>query len=259
MLRTKNPQVVYKGVDMFEDLNKIGKSDAGKSAVSFVIAVVVEAAIVIAMVIAPLIFFSVLPESELLTFLTVPAPPAPPPPPPPPPTPIKVQPKQVIISQGFVEPTAIPREIPPPIDDIPVVKTVASNLSNTGFSSGVIGPATTGLNLGDLQTKVVPPPPPPPPPPKEKVSGGVLAAKLIRKVEPVYPEIAKKTRLQGKVVLKVEIDEDGNVVSCTAISGPTLLKQVAVDAVKQWKYSPTLLSGEPVAVESTVDVNFNLN
>lgn len=104
---------------------------------------------------------------------------------------------------------------------------------------------------------------PPPPPPKQKkdpirVGGNVQASKLIHRVEPEYPELAKRARVQGIVLLTVTVDETGNVSKVDVIRGHPLLVQSATDAVTQWKYSPTLLNTEPVPVIATVTVNFVL-
>ena len=106
-------------------------------------------------------------------------------------------------------------------------------------------------------------PPPPPPPPQKKdpirVGGSIQSSRLIRRVEPVYPDLAKRARVQGVVLLQVTVDEIGNVTDINIIRGHPLLNQSAVEAVRQWKYSPTLLNGEPVPVIATVTVNFLLN
>ena len=91
-----------------------------------------------------------------------------------------------------------------------------------------------------------------------KVGGNVQESKLIRRVEPVYPELAKRARVQGTVVLVVTVDEEGNVSDIKVSSGHPLLNEAAKAAVAQWKYSPTLLNGEPVPVIATVTVIFNL-
>ena len=91
-----------------------------------------------------------------------------------------------------------------------------------------------------------------------RVGGNVQESKLIRRVEPTYPELAKRARVQGKVVLVVTVDEEGNVTDIRVTSGHPLLDEAAVSAVKQWKYSPTLLNGEPVPVIANVTVFFNL-
>jgi protein TonB len=81
---------------------------------------------------------------------------------------------------------------------------------------------------------------------------------LIRKVIPLYPEIAKVTRTEGAVVLSATIARDGTIANLRVVSGPAMLLQAALDAVSQWRYRPYLLNGEPVAVETTVNVVFSL-
>ncbi|HEV3470824.1 MAG TPA: TonB family protein [Pyrinomonadaceae bacterium] len=105
-----------------------------------------------------------------------------------------------------------------------------------------------------------PPPPPKPSPPKRTapVSGGVLNGKVISRVTPQYPPIAKAARASGTVVVQITVDESGRVISASAVSGHPLLQQAAASAVRQWRFSPTLLSGQPVKVTGTVTVNFTL-
>ena len=116
----------------------------------------------------------------------------------------------------------------------------------------------------ELLTFLIAPPPPPPPPPRPvkrepiRVGGNVQESKLIKKIEPVYPELAKRARVQGVVILQVTVDEEGSVSEIRVLRGHPLLDDEAVRAVKQWKYSPTLLNGEPVPVIATVTVIFNL-
>jgi TonB family protein len=104
-------------------------------------------------------------------------------------------------------------------------------------------------------------PTPPPKPVKRdpiKVSGNMQESKLIRRVEPVYPELAKRARVEARVLLVVTIDEEGNVSEIRVIAGHPLLVEAALSAVRQWKYSPTLLNGEAVPVIATVTVRFSL-
>jgi protein TonB len=90
------------------------------------------------------------------------------------------------------------------------------------------------------------------------VGGNVQESKLIKKVEPVYPELAKRARVSGVVILQVTVDEEGSVTELRVLRGHPLLDEEAKRAVQQWKYSPTLLNGEPVPVIATVTVIFNL-
>ena len=122
------------------------------------------------------------------------------------------------------------------------------------------------VGLANQPTEVLAPPPPPPPPPAPPViraapvrqGGNVQAANLIHQVNPVYPAIARQTRIQGVVVLEAIIGKDGSIDSLRVVSGHLLLTQAALDAVKQWKYRPTMLNGEPIEVITTITVTFTL-
>ncbi|HWP43931.1 MAG TPA: energy transducer TonB, partial [Blastocatellia bacterium] len=114
--------------------------------------------------------------------------------------------------------------------------------------------------------------PPPPPPEIKKVEpdprpepqtivrrvSHVLQGSAIRRVQPAYPILAIKTRVSGKVVVEVTIDEEGNVIDARALSGHALLKKVSVDAARGWKWRPTMLNGVPVKVIGTITFNFQL-
>jgi len=108
-----------------------------------------------------------------------------------------------------------------------------------------------------------PSPPPPPPPPivnarPVRQGGNVQAANLINEVKPVYPPLARITRIQGVVILEAVINKEGRIDSLRVVSGHPILTQAAMDAVKQWKYRPTILNGEAVDVITTVTVTFTL-
>jgi TonB family protein len=91
-----------------------------------------------------------------------------------------------------------------------------------------------------------------------RVSEGIGRAFIVKKVDPVYPPLARQARIQGTVVLQVVINKSGDVENIQLFSGHPMLAQAAIDAVKQWKYKPYLLNGEPVEVETRVTVNFTL-
>lgn len=111
---------------------------------------------------------------------------------------------------------------------------------------------------------MAPPAPPMPtaqnvaPPGTITVGGRVQSAKLISNPPPVYPDLARQARISGTVELGVIISPDGHMQEIHVISGHPLLRQAALDAVKQWVYAPTLLNGQPVAVSTTVNVIFTL-
>jgi len=91
-----------------------------------------------------------------------------------------------------------------------------------------------------------------------RIGGNVQQANLVSQVTPVYPPQAKQDRVQGTVQLQVVIDKEGHVAEVSVLAGPGALVASAVEAVKQWVYRPTLLNGDPVKVQTTVDVNYTL-
>jgi periplasmic protein TonB len=96
-------------------------------------------------------------------------------------------------------------------------------------------------------------------PQRVRVSQGVSQGLLVKKVQPTYPPLARQARIQGQVILQAEISKDGSIENLRLISGHPMLAPAAIDAVKQWRYKPYMLNGEPVAVETTVMVNFTLS
>ena len=90
------------------------------------------------------------------------------------------------------------------------------------------------------------------------ISAGVATGMLIQKTMPVYPPIAKAARVQGTVVLQATISKLGTIQNLQVISGPAMLQQAALDAVRTWRYRPYLLNNEPVEVETTINVIFTL-
>jgi protein TonB len=136
--------------------------------------------------------------------------------------------------------------------DPSLAKPVASG-GTGGLSTGT-GTAPTGSETG------APPPPPPPPPakkaPPKTISGGVLNGKAISLPKPPYPPAARAVRASGAVSVQVLIDESGRVVSASAASGHPLLQAAAVSAARSARFSPTLLSGQPVKVSGIITYNF---
>jgi protein TonB len=92
-----------------------------------------------------------------------------------------------------------------------------------------------------------------------RVPSGVAAGLLIKRVRPEYPEKARKKRIQGVVVLSAIISKEGDVPDVSVISGDPILAKAAMAAAKQWKYRPYLLQGEPVEVETQIQMNFTLS
>jgi protein TonB len=243
---------------MFEDSliesgGKLKTSRGWTSIVSFVI----QIGIIGVMILIPLIFTEALPRTQLMTFLV--APPPPPPPPPPAAAPVKVV-KVIqtdIVNGQLRTPTKIPQKVqmikeeeaPPPV------------MASTGVVGGVPG-GVPGGSMGGVIGGMINSTPVAVPkiatPQRVRVSSGVQSGLLVRKVNPSYPPLARQARIQGVVILQAQISKDGNIENLQLISGHPMLAPAAIEAVKQWKYKPYLLNGEPVEVETQVQVNFTL-
>jgi len=150
-------------------------------------------------------------------------------------------------------PIVAPDTIAPERRDIP--DTV---LIGTGAVPGALGDSLVGLDAGP------PPAPrpvalPPPPQPPLRVGGVVHAPQKVHHVAPIYPAIAQAARVSGVVILEALIAEDGSVRDVKVLRSVPLLDASASDAVRQWRFTPTLLNGVPVQVIMTVTVRFSLN
>jgi periplasmic protein TonB len=199
----------------------------------------------------PLIYTEALPKAMLATLLVAPPPPPPPPPPPAQVTVIKRPQVHLMDAGKLVAPKVIPK-------DVKIIKEEAE--PDMGMSGGVVG-GVSGGSMGGTIGGVVGSVAPPPPKVQQRirVGGNVTAARVLNRVNPVYPPLARQTRISGTVRLHAIIAKDGTVQQLEVMSGHPLLVQAALDAVRQWRYQPTLLNGEPVEVDTTVDVIFSLN
>jgi protein TonB len=204
------------------------------------------------LVLIPLIYTEALPKAMLSTLLIAPPPP---PPPPPPPQPVKVVVKPVVrlIQSGkLIQPRAIPKEVVV-FKEAELPPDVFSNTNQGGVFGGIPGQGIIGGTGSAL-----PPPPKAAAPARIKQGGNVTAASIITQTKPLYPALARQARIQGNVVLHAIIDKEGKVAQLEVISGHPLLVQSALDAVKQWRYKPTLLNGDPVEVDTTITVTFTM-
>jgi len=165
-----------------------------------------------------------------------------------------VKPQVHLMDAGkLIAPKVIPK-------DIKIIKEDAPEMDQ-GMTGGVPG-GVAGGSMGGVIGGVIGGMAPPPPRPVQgriKQGGNVTAASLINKVNPVYPPLARQTRISGTVRLHAIIGKDGSIQQLEVLSGHPLLQQSALDAVRQWRYRPTLLNGEPVEVDTTIDVIFSLN
>jgi protein TonB len=208
----------------------------------------------VAVVIVPLLTSAELPEptAAVKAFFVEPAAPPPPPPPPPPPAPKaavtpKVQVKPVVEDAKFTAPVDVPEEIKPEQGiDLGIEGGVPGGVEG-GVPGGVVGGVVGGL------------PDAPPPTQAVRVGGQIKEPKKLKDVKPTYPDIAKQARVQGIVILECTISPQGKVTDVKVLRGIPLLDAAAIEAVKQWVYTPTLLNGVPVPVIMTVTVNFKLS
>ena len=129
-----------------------------------------------------------------------------------------------------------------------------------GVPGGQMGGVLGGVIGGVLNTAARPVPPPPSVKPKGpiRVGGHVRPPKIIVKVQPEYPPLARQVHIQGQVQIDAVLDEQGNVIEMKVVSGPPLLYQAALDALKKWKYEPTYLNDQPIAVQMIVTITFQL-
>lgn len=218
----------------------------------------------IAVVLAvPFIFTEAIDLSQFHKTMLV-APPAPPPPPPPPAAAartVPVRPRSILTVAGkLIAPMRVPQKIamlneqdlPPDAGSFGAPGGVPGGVPG-GQIGGVLGGVLTGVS-----TNPVAPPPPAAPKGPIRVGGDVKLPRLISRVEPRYPLLARQAKVQGVVTIDAVIDRTGHVVEMRVISGQPVLIQAALDALSQWRYEPTILNGQAVAVRLEVSISFHL-
>ena len=245
---------------MFEDsLFDSGKKVKGRSPWVTVFSFSVQVLLIGVLVLIPIIYPEALPRQQFMTFLV--APPPPPPPPPPPAAAAFVKPQKIVseLDNGRLRtPTAIPNKVAK-------IQEEDTPASNGGVVGGVIGGVpggSVGGVLGGVLNSIASVPAAVPKiatPQKVRVSSGVAQGNLIHDVKPPYPPLARQARIQGTVVLQAVIGKDGAIQNLRVVSGHPMLAQAALDAVKQWRYKPYYLNGEPVDVDTTININFTLS
>ncbi len=172
------------------------------------------------------------------------------PPPPPPPAPkaaatIRQTPRDS--AAGFTAPLAVPSGVPQEASlDLGIEGGIPGGVDG-GVPGGVVGGIVGGLDAA-----------PPPPPRLVNVGSVVHPPRKVKDVAPVYPDVARQARIQGVVVLECTIGTNGRVEDLHVLSGLPILDSAAIEAVRQWVYTPTLLDGVPVRVLMDVTVTFAL-
>jgi protein TonB len=244
---------------MFEDsLMESGGKLKTKRGATTVVSFILQILLICVLVLIPLVFTEALPKQQLMTFLVAPPPPPPPPPPPAATPEIKVIKKVTSdLDNGQLRtPTKIPQKVQMiKEDEAPPAVGVAGVVG--GVPGGVPGGAIGGV-LGSMISSTPTAVPKAATPQRVRVSQGVSQGLLVHQVKPTYPPLARQARIQGTVVLQAVIGKDGSIQNLKVVSGHPMLAPAALEAVKQWRYKPYFLNGEPVEVDTTINVNFTL-
>jgi len=213
-------------------------------------ALILDVAILLALILVPLVHPEALPRQAMAFLMEVPPPPATPPPTPPHQL-VRTAPGPSDLFEGQI---MAPRQIPQIIS-------IASGPEPEGLANVAALDPNSGTpgGFGDAfrtqpAPRVVQPDLKGPMP----VSSAVAAGLLLHKVIPPYPQLAKTMHVQGTVELAATISKAGTIVNLRVVSGPPMLQQAALDAVSNWRYRPYLLNGQPVDVETTINVIFTL-
>jgi len=247
---------------MFSDSLLRYEGQKGRQTLATAASFVMQCMFLGVLLLIPLYFTEQLPKSQLFTFLV-----APPPPPPPPPAEQQVArvTKEIqsdVLSGGQLRtPTRIPEKVqmikeeeaPPPI---PSSGGVVGGVPG-GIPGGQLGGVIGGI-VNSTSNLAYVPKFQPVMPQRVRISQGVTKGMLIHQVQPAYPMLAKSARIQGDVVLKAIISKEGQIEDLQLVSGHPMLVPAAIEAVKQWRYRPYLLNGQPVEVETTITVIFSL-
>src|SRR5262245_12333579 len=208
------------------------------------LSIVVHAIAVCVAILAPLLASDELPAprtaTEFIQVVALPDPPAPPP---------RASTRTHVESP---RPDVAPVDVPDGIAPEPSVEPVNDVLAN---DTGVIA-------FGDSSVIADATPPPPAPPPAQKpvvrVGGSIKPPQKVVDVAPIYPPLARAAHADGLVILEAVIAEDGSVRDVRVLRSKPLLDAAAVEAVRQWRFTPTLLNGEPVPIVMTITVAFQL-
>jgi len=226
---------------------------AGRTGATLAVSLCLHLVLLVGVVLVPLLSSETLPNPDALkAFFVRPLEIAPPPPPPPPPSAapavVKAAPRIVEEPRGFVAPIEIPNQVRPEegLD-------LGSDAGVPGGVEGGVPGGVVGGVVGGLPTAL-----PPPPAPVVRIGGKLLPPRVVRRVEPVFPDLAIAARLSAIVVLEAQVDTRGYVKFVKVLSGHPLFDEPALEAVRQWRYQPLLLNGVPTGFILSVVINFNL-
>jgi protein TonB len=237
---------------MFSELvESVARTNRKAQRWALVVSVTLQAACLLILIIVPLIYTQALPKAILNTALVAlpgassqPATPLP-----------KGGPRRVrLFNHGVL---IAPGHIPPHVNIIkePPLPPEAPLSQGPSVGNSDIDLLNVAPNSAETVRR---PAAPPSAPQRVPVTSTIEAAKLISRIQPIYPPLAIQARIQGRVVLHAIISKEGGVSELQVLSGHPLLVNAALEAVRQWRYSPTLLSGQAAEVETTITVSFVL-
>ncbi len=231
----------------FESNGRIRTRSRGWMVAAFVF----NGSILLALILIPLIYPEALPRQVMSLLLEAPRPPAPQQPAPPPKQTEKFRGVPQMDGATLIAPRTIPitiaqitgPEAPAPMNGLPMGVDADGNA------------AAEETFQAQRHVSVAPAAPKGP----VHLSSGVVSGLLLKKTTPIYPPIAVAARVEGTVVLAAAISASGTIQNLRVVSGHPMLQQAAMDAVSNWRYRPFLLNGQPVEVETTINVIFTLN
>ena len=253
---------------MFDVISRADQTVPHQEGVPLLISSLVHLVMIGAVAAVPLLYVSAeLPQvPDMLAFVAA----APPPPPPPPPAPPRA-------AKAATSSKRVPKPVPSVVPSVPVEAPAAiaptsgdvESGTDEGLPGGVEGGVPGGIPggvVGGIATDVVPPPPPPAPAVHApvvrapvRVGGAITVPALVTRIEPVYPPLAVRAQVQGVVILEAVVDRHGEVENVSVLRSIPLLDRAAIEAVRQWRYSPLLLNGQAERFVLTVTLSFSLN
>ena len=249
--------------ELFSDsLLELSTTRPPKRTVDFFVSFIVHGLLLCALLLIPLYFTEAIDLKQFTQTLLV-APPPPPPPPPASPAIVKTvaASRRVFTAGGkLLAPTVIPskvamlkeEELPPEVG-----VEVAGGVPG-GVPGGQVGGVIGGIISSAPRTYIPAAPTPPAPKAPIRVGGRIRAPRAISTPDPVYPALARQAKIQGDVIIDAVIDTNGNVVEMQVVSGHPLLIPAAMEAMRRWRYEPTYLNEQPVAVQLVVTIKFRL-
>ena len=238
---------------MFED-SLIDSSGRIKTQSKYytLVGILLNTAVLATMILVPLIYPEALPRQAMSTLLVAPPPPLQKPAP----EPAQLREPKVkgvseILENSIIAPSIIPPHAKIIVSDSTLLSSAITSMGE-GSGDGFRG-MTAILNNSDASPVIRQATAR-----KTTVSSGVMQGYVLSRVTPIYPAIARAAHISGRVVMQATISKTGSIVNLHVLSGPPMLQQSAMEAVRNWKYKPYLLNGEPVEVETEINVIFNL-